>query len=82
MGTTMSSTIFDTREKERLQENYLYNEALRKYYTRIQSYKQKRYNNPSFNMPYWKYEKICRQQFELDCLPDSLKYGPTYCGDF
>lgn len=76
MGGYLS--VEERREEERKQQEMVYNEALRKYNIRIQAY----HRNANIQMPYWRYEKICRAQFELDLLPDHVKYGPNYSGDY
>ena len=74
MGAQMSYE--ERRNEEIKKQEEVYNKALRDYNARINAYKY----NPNINMPFWKYEKMCRGQFELDILPDYVKYGSHYSG--
>ena len=74
MGSQLS--FHERQQEEARQRDMLYEEAIKKYNMRMNNY----HYNP--HMPYWRYEKICRAQFELDLLPEHLKYGTHYSGTY
>jgi hypothetical protein len=47
-------------------------QAARKYHERMRSY------NYFIHGPYEHYVEWCRGQFQLECMPDHLRYGANY----
>ena len=67
MGNSNSSKIERLIEEQRLVA-----EAQRKFDFRIRNY------NYAYHGSYIDYVHWCRAQFELECLPKSVIYGPNY----
>ena len=65
MGSNSSKQSSNSQQK-------LIDEANRKFNIRVKAYSYPHHG------PYYAYIEWCRAQYELDCLPDSLKYGPNY----
>lgn len=59
-------------EKERIKQEILYNKALELYKQRLKNY------DYAFHGNYRIYLQNIQAQFQLDCLPDYLKYGNNY----
>ena len=66
MGNSNSS------EKQRIQRIILHKNAVNLYNQRIQNY------NYVFHGNYSEYLRNVKAQFQLDCLPDYIKYGSKY----
>jgi len=63
MGNSNSS------EKQRIQRKILHKNAVNLYNQRIQNY------NYAYHGNYSVYLRNVKTQFQLDCLPDHIKYG-------
>ena len=59
-------------EKERAKNQMLHNKALELYKQRLKNY------DYAFHGNYTTYLRNIQAQFQLDCLPDYLKYGNNY----
>jgi len=59
-------------EKERAKQQILYNKAVELYKQRLKNY------NYAFHGNYATYLRNIQAQFQLDCLPEYLKYGDNY----
>jgi hypothetical protein len=72
MGSSSSkeSKAMQIRQQQELQEKALYN-----FNQRIASYSYPHHG------PYDIYIQWCRAEYELECLPDSCRYGPAYRED-
>lgn len=66
MGNSNSS------EKQRIQRKILHKNAVNLYNERIQNY------NYAYHGSYSAYLRNVKAQFQLDCLPDYVKYGSNY----
>lgn len=66
MGNSNSS------EKQRIQRTILHKNAVNLYNQRIQNY------NHAYHGSYSTYLRNVKAQFQLDCLPDYVKYGSNY----
>ena len=82
MGQSISQ-IFETETSEQrmIKQRVLYQKALTNYHNRLKSYNQVIYLNPSLKMSYFDYQEWCRQQYELELLPEDVRYGSNYTGD-
>jgi hypothetical protein len=59
-------------EKERAKQQILYNKAVELYKQRLKNY------DYAFHGNYTTYLRNIQAQFQLDCLPEYLKYGDNY----
>jgi len=59
-------------EKERQQQRALYNKAVQLYEQRLRNY------NYAYHGNYSAYLRSIRAQFQLDCIPEYLRYGDNY----
>ena len=39
------------------------------------------YNNPTAGISFYEYLELCRGQYELELLPEDVRYGSNYSGD-
>jgi hypothetical protein len=62
-------------EEQQIENQRLYNIAVELYHQRARNYKYYVHGN------YERYLYTIRAQFELDCLPNFVKYGKNYSGD-
>lgn len=61
----------DVKSYQELEE-----EALKNYYTRLNSYCLPRHGS------YFDYQQWCLAQYQLECIPLSCRQGPNYNPDF
>lgn len=59
-------------EKERAEQQILYNKAVELYKQRLKNY------DYAFHGNYTTYLRNIKAQFQLDCIPEYLKYGQNY----
>lgn len=62
----------NSAEKEREQERILYNKAVELYKQRLRNY------DYAFHGNYTTYLRSIQAQFQLDCIPEYLRYGSNY----
>jgi hypothetical protein len=72
MGLSNSKKREENRQKERLEMYQLQQSALRNYHYRLQIYN--RYKHGS----YGRYLHCVEAQYELDCLPEWVKYSSNH----
>jgi hypothetical protein len=59
-------------ERERENQRILYNKAVELYTQRLRNY------NYAYHGNYSRYLQNIQAQFQLDCIPEYLKYGQNY----
>jgi len=62
----------NSAEKEREKERILYNKAVELYKQRLRNY------DYAFHGNYTTYLRSIQAQFQLDCIPEYLRYGSNY----
>lgn len=68
----------ERRDRELRKQHELYEKALKNYHHRLSRYHEVMYQNPNIRMSYYDYMEWCRQQYELELIPESLRYGQNY----